>query len=513
MELKGAQVDEKKLQVWFAFIRERFNIYLRRQAGQAAPWTEDAILREWRFCNVFREHDVVTKFVMSHLAGLSGAQLVLNACCCRLLNKVATIARVGVLPLDFDPQRVAALMGPAPFGGAYIIPSMGAAGAGSKPSAVCMKLAEIAETLRRTDPLPCHDALHALIKSHKYMGDFLAYQCCIDVGYVDKALYDEDAHVVLGPGAARGLRWLFPAESPRVERVHWLLEHQPVDFEALFMESSGRPWGPMSVENCLCEGDKYFRGLHRGKSLKRRYDGTGGTSATAASKQGRDPTLKGSKRPFEATEKGSHLVRSVFLSLERSQAPKSSSSRPGGSQGQRGKSPPAHGWSGGLHDAPSLGHFGALRGPASLRQNVLDIERSGRGAGGPEKAKGGGRGRAVEADEGNALEGVREGSSAANSFSGSGSGLFHFDKCHRLVMPTMLGGLTTWWTRADSRPAQLASKTSPTAPPGGLASSPYQAGPSAPLHRPDVKNVRTSSTGWACCKINGQHMKSVHFEP
>eukprot|EP00854_Cymbomonas_tetramitiformis_P003168 gene3168-4011_t len=142
------------------------------------------------------------------------------------------------------------------------------------------------------------------------MGDFLAYQCCIDVGYVDKALYDEDAHVVLGPGAARGLRWLFPAESPRVERVHWLLEHQPVDFEALFMESSGRPWGPMSVENCLCEGDKYFRvpapptlpGLHRGKSLKRRYDGTGGTSATAASKQGRDPTLKGSKRPFEATE-------------------------------------------------------------------------------------------------------------------------------------------------------------------------------------------------------------------
>lgn len=49
--------------------------------------------------------------------------------------------------------------------------------------------------------------------------------------------------------------------------------------------------------------------------------------------------------------------------------------------------------------------------------------------------------RAVE--ERNSLEVVREGSSAAKAFSGSGSGISLFDMCHRLVMPTMLGMLTT----------------------------------------------------------------------
>ena len=47
----------------FAFVRERHQIYLRRKAGQTKPWTTDPILQQYRFCNVYRELDTVTKWI------------------------------------------------------------------------------------------------------------------------------------------------------------------------------------------------------------------------------------------------------------------------------------------------------------------------------------------------------------------------------------------------------------------------------------------------------------------
>ena len=40
---------------YFAFLRERYRILLRRRAGEPWPWTDDPVLRAWRFCNVRRE--------------------------------------------------------------------------------------------------------------------------------------------------------------------------------------------------------------------------------------------------------------------------------------------------------------------------------------------------------------------------------------------------------------------------------------------------------------------------
>ena len=45
---------------FFKYINERHQIYCRRQAGIQAPWTEDPIIKEFSFCNVFRELDSVT---------------------------------------------------------------------------------------------------------------------------------------------------------------------------------------------------------------------------------------------------------------------------------------------------------------------------------------------------------------------------------------------------------------------------------------------------------------------
>lgn len=46
-----------RAQAFFAFMRERELIRLRKEAGQPRPWTDDAILQEFKFTNVRRHHD------------------------------------------------------------------------------------------------------------------------------------------------------------------------------------------------------------------------------------------------------------------------------------------------------------------------------------------------------------------------------------------------------------------------------------------------------------------------
>lgn len=45
---------------FFAFARKRHQIYLDRKAGKPSPWTDDPILQQYSFTNVFRELDKTT---------------------------------------------------------------------------------------------------------------------------------------------------------------------------------------------------------------------------------------------------------------------------------------------------------------------------------------------------------------------------------------------------------------------------------------------------------------------
>jgi hypothetical protein len=46
---------------FYDFIIERENVRLRKAAGLPAPWTEDKILQQYKFTNVFRKHDKTTQ--------------------------------------------------------------------------------------------------------------------------------------------------------------------------------------------------------------------------------------------------------------------------------------------------------------------------------------------------------------------------------------------------------------------------------------------------------------------
>jgi hypothetical protein len=47
---------------YFATAREREHIRIKRMAGEPYPWSDDPVFRDWRFCNVHREHDKTTEW-------------------------------------------------------------------------------------------------------------------------------------------------------------------------------------------------------------------------------------------------------------------------------------------------------------------------------------------------------------------------------------------------------------------------------------------------------------------
>ena len=49
------------IQKFVAFIEERENIRIRRESGKPKPWTQDTILQTYRFTNIHREDDTVSR--------------------------------------------------------------------------------------------------------------------------------------------------------------------------------------------------------------------------------------------------------------------------------------------------------------------------------------------------------------------------------------------------------------------------------------------------------------------
>lgn len=48
---------------WY-FAAERQRVFERRTTGQPPPWTDDPILREFKFCNVYRAADRVSQYMI-----------------------------------------------------------------------------------------------------------------------------------------------------------------------------------------------------------------------------------------------------------------------------------------------------------------------------------------------------------------------------------------------------------------------------------------------------------------
>jgi len=267
---------------WY-FASERQRMFARRVSGEPGPWTNDPILREFKFCNVFRAADRVSQYmirdVCHHGESCSPEDRLFQIAAFRTFSKTATWQSVrdvlGRYPtlgdladgsfgnaLDQTRQRNGGL-----YTGAFILCANDAYGQSAKHR----NHAELFRHMFLHDQLGAKlleakslRAVYELLHSFPLMGDFMSYQTAIDLNYSALIDFSENDFTQPGPGALRGIKKCFSnlGDYTPAEIVRWMTEQQDKEFARLglpFAGLWGRPLHAIDCQGLFCETDKYCR--------------------------------------------------------------------------------------------------------------------------------------------------------------------------------------------------------------------------------------------------------------
>src|SRR5262245_18123094 len=203
------------------WINEREAIRKSRTSGRLWPWTQDKILSVFKFCNVRREDDRVTRWIKDNWRdpNVDDPQMWFSMGVARMINWPPTLAAIGY-PSVWKPKKVARIMhdmkenGHQVFTGAYMITNAGQSM--SKVDTVVYMLNNLYKTKRppvADDTLAqAHDKLRAT--HHAGMGSFMAAQVIADCKHTDLLCTADDwwDWCAPGPGSQRGLSRLLGIE-------------------------------------------------------------------------------------------------------------------------------------------------------------------------------------------------------------------------------------------------------------------------------------------------------------
>lgn len=278
--------DEKAYKTFWYFINERHLIWTRRNAGLDKPWTDDPILQNWRFCNVFRRLDKQSQYLINtvYAKGLPAELLVFNTFAFRAFNLNKTwdiIAPKGYIDnwnyqdaLDIIKNRIVSKGKPFT-SGAYML--RGREGM-PKYESICMTLntlwweqkVHLAKVAIETRSL--QETVEEILAAKLWgWGPFTAYQIALDLTYTHilEHAVDMNTWCEFGPGAKRGIKLIFPevtekyyltaAKDLREDQMHFREHHVPV----LTLQD---------IEFSLCELQKYMR-IEAGGRSKEKYAG------------------------------------------------------------------------------------------------------------------------------------------------------------------------------------------------------------------------------------------------
>lgn len=274
----------KLLKELAAFVKEREAIHQRRLAGEEPPWTRDPILTTYRFCNVRREDDRVTRWI--HSRWLLPHRRDLGACVfamtvARLVNWIPSLEAIG-WPVPWEVKRFTTVLdelrdsGAKAFTSAYMIHA-DAHATGTKAAYLGERVLtpvwegreELAAGLERDRMLR---KLHMALTEYRDLGSFMAGQIVADVKWtpVGQLALDWTSFAAPGPGSRRGMSWVsFGHPDYRWLEEEWqealgelrarILPKLPPELRNLDNQN---------LQNCLCEFSKYMKvrsGLGRPK--------------------------------------------------------------------------------------------------------------------------------------------------------------------------------------------------------------------------------------------------------
>lgn len=263
------------------WIRERESIRLKKEAGEDQHWTDDGILKKYRFTNVRRMDDKVSQWLLNnwYKPYFDHPNMLVACAVARFFNLPTSLEpitkyvfgkRWGVGPAKRIKEilRKRKTTGETVFNGAYMVRGMEAEDKiGSVLDAFIPPIAKI-----KTDRESMEELWTQLMDCYGW-GSFMAGQVVADMRWAAKGQWADRNHwAPAGPGSMRGLNRIHerPIKTPMKQEAFLteLLElrdncYSRVSPINLRMEL--HDW-----QNCLCEYDKYNRVLFyegRPKSL------------------------------------------------------------------------------------------------------------------------------------------------------------------------------------------------------------------------------------------------------
>lgn len=279
--------DPQRVADFADFIVARHSVYINRQEGKPKPWTDDPILQEWRFCNVYRELDTVTQWIARNwrFPHQGHPDLWFAMAVARWVNWPETLDAIG-FPVPWNKKKFLAAiekrrtLGEKVWTGAYMIGTQGHAK--DKPlfiaENVLQPLWDNRKELRPQPGMTLEEFARPIINT-KNQGTFMVGQIVADIKYAGPLQNAEDwwTWTVSGPGSRRGLNRILGRDLQRGwndKDFRTAVAHLAMELMELLP-----PWmeklHAQDIQNCLCEFDKYER-VRLGQGTPRsRYPGGG----------------------------------------------------------------------------------------------------------------------------------------------------------------------------------------------------------------------------------------------
>lgn len=273
---------EEIYNLYWYFAAERQNIFYKKLNGEKGPWTDDEILREYKFCNSYRASDRVSQYLLKNVIyngkKYSKEDMIFRIVLFKLFNKEDTwelfINALGDVTLEnFEFERYCSILENAKNAGikiytdAYMSCATKAYGYDKKHEnhiALVNQMFVIDKVQDKIINAKTMEEAFNYIKAYPLIGDFMAYQLITDINYSEAVDFSETEFTVVGPGSIRGIAKCFTdlEEMSKEQVIKWVCEHQDEEFERLgieFKRLGNRKLQYIDCQNLFCELDKYLR--------------------------------------------------------------------------------------------------------------------------------------------------------------------------------------------------------------------------------------------------------------
>lgn len=275
------------LEIFLKFVQEREHIRVQKEAGMPPPWTTDEILRTWRFCNIQREDDKVTRWVTKNwrTPHADDPDVWFAMAVARHVNLPDTLQQVGY-PVPWNAKKFIKAIRTrkeqdlVAYNAAYMIRASSAKDWEDKAAYLAKAvLGELWKNRKNVRPAEGDtlEAFHGRLQASFGLGSFMAAQVVADVKYVGPLIKATDwwDFAASGPGSRRGLNRLLgrPPSQPWKEAL-WREELKKVRTEwareAFAIRGLPRLHA-QDFQNCLCEFSKYMKAYTGEGRPKQRY--------------------------------------------------------------------------------------------------------------------------------------------------------------------------------------------------------------------------------------------------